>query len=73
MTFDDMRAANPHLGFALYAMTPGTEVTLEAYSQDGNVFSFTGETAEAAIRSAFPPPYPPGELETPAEPTSVFD
>jgi len=65
MTLDDLRAAHPDLGFALYAMEPGAPVTLEVYSGD-DVFSFVGPTAQAAIDAAFPP-------EPPAPVFNVFD
>lgn len=54
MTFDDIRAAYPALGLALYAYEPGV-VTLELL-HDGNTLQFTGPTAQAAIDLAFPPP-----------------
>ena len=54
--FDQLRAENPDLGFALYAIEPGGPVTLEVYTPDGQVFPFTELTAEAALSKAFPPP-----------------
>lgn len=54
MTFDELRTANPDLGFAVYAYEPGDEVTLEVTADDGQ-FTFTAPTLEAAIKAAFPP------------------
>lgn len=65
MTFDELRAAHPQLGFSLFAMTPGEDVTLEVYFED-NVHSFTGPTAQAALDTAFPP-------APPAPEPNVFD
>ncbi|MCH4543163.1 hypothetical protein [Ochrobactrum sp. A-1] len=53
MTFDELRQAFPHLGFAVYAMTPGAPVTLEVYD-GGRVFSFSAASAQEAIDEAFP-------------------
>lgn len=53
-TLDDVRAAYPHLGVALYAYTPGGAVTLECHAPNGRTFKFTGPTEAAAIKSAFP-------------------
>lgn len=55
MTFDELRANNPDLGFALYALEPGGPVTFEAYTHTGQVFTWIDKTAEGAIRQAFPP------------------
>jgi len=67
MTLDDLRAAHPQLGFAVYAMTPGEPVTLEVYSGE-DVFSFTAATADEALALAFPP-----EPPAPAVTSNVFD
>jgi hypothetical protein len=53
---DELRAAYPALGFSLFAMEPGEPVTLEIYTPDGQVYSFTGATVAAAIQRAFPKP-----------------
>ena len=66
MSLDDLRKRFPHLGFALYALTPGGTVTLEVID-GGEVYSFAGRTAEAAILKAFPP-----EPDLP-EPINVFE
>lgn len=58
---DDLRLAHPSIGFALYAIEPGGPVTLETYTPDGEVFSFPGLTARAAIDAAFPSP-PPSDV-----------
>lgn len=72
-SLDDLRAARPDLSFALYAMTPGAEVTLEIY-HGGQVYTFKGATVADAILAAFPSEAaqdasPP----PPATPDSVFD
>lgn len=69
MTFDALRSAFPQLGFALYALEPLGDVTLEIYTADGAVYSFTSATAEGAIAAAFPAD-PPVVTKPPA---SVFD
>jgi hypothetical protein len=56
MTLDDLRAAAPDLGFALYAYAPanaGGPVTLEVHAAEG-VFTFDGPTEAAVIAAAFP-------------------
>lgn len=58
MTLDDLRTAHPSLAFAIYAMTPGEDVVLEVHAPDGNVFTFTAATEQAAIDLAFPPEPP---------------
>lgn len=55
MTLDELRAAEPALGFALYAFEPGGLVTLEIHTPDGQVFTFKAATAQAALDAAFPP------------------
>jgi len=54
MTLDDLRAAHPTLGFAVYAYTPGEPVTLEVHDA-GNVYTFTAATLQAVVDEAFPP------------------
>lgn len=75
MTLDELRAARPALGFALYAYTPGGIVTLEVHSK-GEVFEFRGETEAEAIAKAFPElaisQAPPSEeLASSLQPTQV--
>lgn len=55
MTLDDARAAFPLFGFALYALDPGGDVTLEVHTPDGELFAFTGPTEQAVLEAAFPP------------------
>lgn len=56
MTLDQARTTFPTLGFAVYALDPVGGVTLEVLSPDGQVFTFVGETEQAAFDLAFPPP-----------------
>lgn len=56
MTLDDIRAANPHLGFAIYAMEPQGAVTLEVIDTEGDIFTFHGNTEKEVLESAFPTP-----------------
>ena len=66
-SLDELRKQYPGLGFALYAMTPGGTVTLEVLD-GGEVYTFTGPTAQAAINAAFP-----ASLPEPPTPDNVFD
>lgn len=68
MNFDGARAAHPALAFALYAYEPGGPVTLEVMTAAGETFTFTGNTAQAAIDKAFPPAEP-----VPDAAASAFD
>jgi hypothetical protein len=61
MTFDDLRAAFPHLGFAVYAYAPGGEVTFEIHAPEGEVFMFKAASLDEAIVAAFPRPEPEPE------------
>ena len=64
-SLDDLRSEHPGLGFALYAIEPGSAVTLEVFADD-QVFSFAGPTKTAVIDLAFPVlPDPP--------PANIFD
>ena len=62
-SLDGLRAAHPHLGFAIYALEPGKAVTLEVHTPDGQVFTWLAPTEEAVLIQAFPPetsePEPP--------------
>lgn len=71
MTFDEARAAFPHLGLAAYAYEPGGPVTLEAITE-GRVFAFTGPTLQDALDRAFPADPKPEPEPTP-EPPNAFD
>lgn len=53
MILDDIRARYPAIGIAVFAMEPGQPVTVESYV-NGQIFSFTGATADAALTKAFP-------------------
>ena len=78
MILDDIRARYPHLGLAVYAMAPGQPVTVETYV-DGQIFSFVGDTVDAALTKAFPEmtdigmPISEPEPEAPAPETNDFD
>lgn len=63
-SLDDVRAAYPHLGLAVYAYEPGGPVTLEIHAA-GQVFAFEAATEAEAVVTALP------ELE-PQPPTDVF-
>ena len=71
MTLDELRAAMPRLGFALYALDPGGAVTFEIVTPEGELYSFAAPTAQSAIDAAFPPlalaPLPP------PNPANVFE
>lgn len=54
MTLDELRAANPELAFAVYALEPGGPVTFEVHTPDGSFYTFLGESEAAAIAEAFP-------------------
>jgi len=54
MTFDEIRAANPDLGLAIYAIEPGQPVTLEITTPAGELFSWTGPTEAHVLALAFP-------------------
>lgn len=72
--FDEIRAAFPALGFAIYAMEPGGHVTLEVYAPDGQTFSFEGQSEDAVLARAFPITEPAQEPVSPPEPPqSAFD
>lgn len=64
MTLDDIRAAQPALGFALYALEPGGTVTLEVMTPDGQIFRFDGPSEAAVLAVAFPP----AEADAPEHP-----
>lgn len=51
MTFDELRAAYPLLGFALYAYEPG-DVVLEIVAPDGEMWTLRGPTAAGVIAAA---------------------
>ncbi|QIG74354.1 hypothetical protein EVC08_042 [Rhizobium phage RHph_N65] len=73
-SLDDARAANPDIGFALYAYQPGEALTLEIHTPDGQVFSWTGASEADVLSQAFPPDIDEADAIGPAEPThSIFD
>lgn len=70
---DELRQAQPELGFAVYAYEPGGPVTLEAITPDGDIFSWRGDTVADAIAEAFPPDDDGQEPETPEPEINIFD
>jgi len=69
---DDLRAARPELGLALYAYTPGGHLTLEIL-HGGETFVFTGATEHDAIEAAFPSPPEAEQPSPPPAASSIFD
>lgn len=73
MTFDEIRATNPELGLALYALDDTGQVTLEVITPDGGLFTWSAATAEAALALAFPPDdLGPTEDVPPAPAVDIF-
>lgn len=66
--FDELRAANPDTGFAIYAIEPGGPVTLELFAA-GTVFTFRGASEDDVLDMAFPPEPPAAAVPE----DSVFD
>lgn len=64
-SLDDLRAAFPHLGFAIYALDPTGPVTLEVHTPDGQVFPVVRRSLDAAVERAFPSPPEPAIPEPP--------
>lgn len=62
---DSLRARYPHLGLAVYAITPGGDVTVEAFTPDGSVISKQAPTERDALVMLFGPDA--FEPETPEE------
>ena len=72
--FDQVRTQHPELAVSLYALTPGSSVTLEVITPDGQTFVWSAATAAAVLDRAFPPPAEPDP--TPPDPPpsgSIFD
>lgn len=63
MTLDDIRTRFPQLGFAIFAMDPAEDVTLEAYGPGGETWQWRGASVAEVLAKAFPAPAA----------TSVFD
>jgi hypothetical protein len=58
-SIDDIRERFPDLGFAIYAMEPGAEVTLEVLLPDGlTLHTVRRRTVAEALASLFPSPAP---------------
>lgn len=55
VTLDDARAALPDCGFALYALDPAGEVTLEVHLVGGDILTFRGDTETEVLGYLFPP------------------
>lgn len=58
MTFDEIRAAYPHLGLAVYAYEPGQAVKVEVIAADGSRFELDGPTLDSVLSALFPAPEP---------------
>lgn len=69
---DDLRQAQPEMGFAVYAYEPGAPVTLEAHTPDGEVYSWQADTLADAIAKAFPPDDDGQEPDTPVPEVNIF-
>lgn len=68
---DSLRARYPHLGLSVYALIPGGDVTVEALTPDGSVFSKQASTEREAFILLFGPD---AETEIPQEePLHVAD
>ena len=46
---DYLRARFPHLGFSVYALTPGGDVTVEVLTPDGTMFTKQAPTEREAM------------------------
>lgn len=53
MTLDEVRAAFPANGFALYAYAPGGPITAEMHWPDGSVLTAEGRDEDEALRNLF--------------------
>lgn len=53
MTLDDLRRAQPHLGFAVYAYEPGGDVTFEIMAGEQS-FTWRAPTVAEALAMAYP-------------------
>lgn len=69
--FDALRAANPDLGFAVYAYEPRGVVTLEIHTPEvgAEPYTFKGATLADALAQAFPE----AGAKTPEPEPSIFD
>lgn len=56
MNLDEIRAAWPEFGFAVYAIEPGRVVTLEVYAPNGEIYTFKGATEAEVLRRLYDPP-----------------
>ncbi len=75
-SLDAAREANPDLGFSLYALEPGRDVTLEIMDPAGEIFTFTADSEAAVFLKAFPPEPELREnpvIETADASASIFD
>lgn len=72
--FDEIRASNPVLGFALYALDTDGPVTFEVVTPSVEIYTFKGATAEEAMALAFPVDGTSAPANSDAgEPLSIFD
>lgn len=67
---DDLRARFPHLGFSVYALTPGAAVTVEVLTPDGTLYGKEARTEREAFLLLFPELDDDTQEETDAPDTS---
>lgn len=73
MTLDEIRAAYPHLGLAVYAFEPGGPLTLEVHTPDGQSWQFMATTEAQALALAFPAEEAEVPAPEPEKPINIFD
>lgn len=63
MTLDEIRQQFPDNGFALYAYTPGGDITAEMHWPDGSVLTAQGHDEDEALRNLIGLPSEPRQQE----------
>lgn len=66
--YDQIRAEFPDFGLNVYAVVPGSQVTLEVIMPDGTLHEVTRPTLAEAMAALFPAAPGIKEPEEPAEP-----